>query len=229
MMNNMVNMPPPAAFVPTAQPQPLSPALENLAPVPRVERVPKRKEFPKVVPPPVQLPPHVAMYCQWMLSNDPSQKSFPTALVHLKHSEGKGGGVFASQDIAEGTAVFTVPKTMCYGVGSGGDPEVDSQLSLVQDMISHYTDPKWGKRVQAIFEEARRLSCTAAFCWPQAAIDELLKGTELECVVKAKLASLATEFKVVEGVGPNGQGLNYETFKHLCGYITSHVNPWWNR
>ena len=170
------------------------------------------------------VPAHLTQYSNWMTSSDSSGNTFPTNTVTMAISATKGGAFYAKEDIKEGTIVFRIPKTLCYGVGLGA-PESDSQVALVTSLLKDQSTKQWKTRLQMLIREAANNECTVAFCWPAADL-KLLNGTDLERVVAAKLQRLHTEYGEAD---LEEQGVSFEYYKQLCGVALSHVNPWWDR
>ena len=134
--------------------------------------------------------------------------------VCIRETE-KGLGVFATKNIKAEEILFRVPRRLCFGVGLG-DPEVDSQKSVVKEVNRLTHDRFWSVRLGALS------SCDAPFLWSLEARG-LLKGTDLQAVVEAKVKRTEGEWKA----GSTGSE-SVEEYKRQCAAVLSHANPWFS-
>ena len=169
--------------------------------------------------PPDGLPAEIGSYEAWLLERgvrwDRAQVETTTEGVVA------GWGCVARKPIPKGARLFRVPRQACLGARSrnpDADPDdVDSQLRLAMLILEE-------QRQEAASQWAPLLSVlTSAPCpwlWPQEA-QRYLDGTELEPVLRQKLARLKAECAHA-GLSPS----QLDTYASACALAISHTNPW---
>ena len=145
--------------------------------------------------------------------------------VRMEYTEATGWGVVALCGSGQGTVLFRVPRSACFGVqdcavGTLSDEETtqDSQARLACLHMAERAKgaaSMWAPRLDMFDSDP----AANPFTWP-AEQQAWLDGTDLEAVLCVKRARLEQELANAECT------LKSAEYRTACAIVASHVNPW---